>query len=307
MMLVQQPMMSTRTPKAKTTSLATWTTPFKPLKLRVMALIVGRAPLSRDLTLGRDSVIINGREVLIHDIIPEGKGTLEAPKKPHERAHAHAPPSVDPEEGPGIDQLPPMPALNRRTTDQLGLPRANQLPDLPVVDDTDIGGPPVHLDSYGHKTDEPYPHVGPDFKPAHIDKDCMRDPLNQSFIDNIWNRAADNNTKIYRRTFRCMPDSEVKTWNDYQEYTNFEKRFMESMEGKGADTSDPRTQGTEHPVSAGGGGAGVGVPGPGAMAKAAADRLQEKTHTEKVAEHLHHPKTMLPDGSNGNQDEKSGT
>ncbi|KAH7357821.1 phospholipase D1 [Plectosphaerella cucumerina] len=265
-----------------------------------------KSAAKQGLDAGRDSVIINGREVLIHDIIPEGKGTLEAPKKPHERAHATAA-SAEPEEGgPSNDQLPPIPPLNRRTTDQLGLPRANQLPDLPVIDDTDIGGPPVHVDSYGHQTDEPYPHVGPDFKPAHIDKDCMRDPLNQSFIDNIWNRAADNNTKIYRRTFRCMPDSEVKTWTEYQEYTNYEKRFMESMEGKSADTSDPRTQqGTEHPVSSGGGGAGVGVPGPGAMAKAAADKLQEKTHTEKAAEHLHHPKTMLPDGMHGDHDEKA--
>src|SRR5690606_28536587 len=89
------------------------------------------------------------------------------------------------------DRLPPLPPLNRRTTDQLGLPLPSQLPSLPAVDDTDIGGPPAHLEDGRAMDDVPHP-LAADLKLAYIDKDCMRDPLNPSFMDDIWNRTAEN-------------------------------------------------------------------------------------------------------------------
>ncbi|CAI4215406.1 unnamed protein product [Parascedosporium putredinis] len=94
---------------------------------------------------GRDSVIVDGREVLVHSIFSEGKGTLDSPKKALHHHHHSRPRSTSRHSDIGpldtSDRLPPIPPMNRRTTEQLGLPRASQLPSLPAVDDTDIGGP----------------------------------------------------------------------------------------------------------------------------------------------------------------------
>ncbi|EEH07833.1 conserved hypothetical protein [Histoplasma capsulatum G186AR] len=64
-----------------------------------------------------------------------------------------------------------------------------------------------------------------------VDKDCMRDPLNDSFYLDIWQAIAENNTKLYRSVFRCMPDNEVKTWKEYKEYTAYAERFAD-MQGQ---------------------------------------------------------------------------
>ncbi|KAL1953035.1 hypothetical protein VTO42DRAFT_3744 [Malbranchea cinnamomea] len=60
-----------------------------------------------------------------------------------------------------------------------------------------------------------------------IDKDCMKDPLIDSFYFDIWQATAENNTKLFRTVFRCMPDSEVKTWKDYKEYDAYAERFAD--------------------------------------------------------------------------------
>ncbi|KAF5026180.1 hypothetical protein F66182_1744 [Fusarium sp. NRRL 66182] len=221
------------------------------------------------LDAGRDSVIINGREVLVNDISNEGKGTLESPKEVH--SPVPQPDNRYLEPGNHHDGLPPVPALNRRTTDQLGLPRPAQLPSLPISDDTDIGGPPLHIDpESGKPVNGAFHPMAADIQLAHIDKDCMKDPVNPNFIDEIWNRAAQNNTKLYRRVFRCMPDSEVSTWSEYREYVNYGVRFRASMEGGGGKS---RGEDSEFPPSSRhrsstAGGAGVSAPGPEVMAKA---------------------------------------
>ncbi|KAL2758247.1 hypothetical protein ACRALDRAFT_2025867 [Sodiomyces alcalophilus JCM 7366] len=258
------------------------------------------------LDVGRDSIIINNREVLIHDLHPEGKGTLESPKRPRERRASSVVRTGEEEHESVHDKLPPMPPMERRTTDQLGLPRLNQLPSLPNGDDTDIGGPPVHLDANGKLTNDlPHPRMA-DIRPAHIDKNCMRDPVNSSFMDDIWNRVAENNTKIMRRVFRCMPDSEVLTWIDYRDYVSYANRFNACMEGKRYDEPAvaPHTDGP--PSSAGGGGAGVSVAGPGALAKAAAEKAGEKTSAGKILGHLHVPKTGHTADRESEVDEKAG-
>ncbi|KAF9882196.1 phospholipase d1 [Colletotrichum karsti] len=240
---------------------------------------------------GRDSVIINGREVLVHDVLAEGKGTLESPVKPHERRTSTADHHIEDDNCVSNDALPPMPALNRRTTDQLGLPRIAGLPTLPAMDDTDIGGPPVHLDQSGQPTNGPMHPLAADIRQAHIDKDCMRDPVNSTFFDDVWNRVAENNTKLYRRVFRCMPDSEVLTWPDYQQAMSYAERFRESLEGKTQTDEDPNLARHQSPVT--GGGAGVGAPGPAAVLKAAAEKTEEK---------LPHPIIIIPgnDGQHAN-------
>ncbi|KAM5446647.1 Phospholipase D1 [Microsporum canis] len=60
-----------------------------------------------------------------------------------------------------------------------------------------------------------------------LDKDCMKDPLVDSFYLDTWQAIAENNTKLFRSVFRCMPDSEVKSWKDYKEYTAYAERFAD--------------------------------------------------------------------------------
>ncbi|KAK7427107.1 Phospholipase D1 [Neonectria magnoliae] len=225
------------------------------------------------LDTGRDSVIVNGREVLVNSTGNEGKGTLQSPKAPHvlvlPRESNYLDSSQIKSEG-----MPPMPALNRRTTDQLGLPRASQLPTLPMADDTDIGGPPMHFDpDSGRPTMGPVHPMAADIHPAQIDKDCMRDPVNPNFLDEIWNRAAVNNTKLYRRVFRCMPDSEVSTWAEYQEYVGYGERFRASMEGRSRQDSESKPEPSHRGSTSAG--AGIGAPGPEVMAKAAENELEK--------------------------------
>ncbi|KAL2206132.1 phospholipase D [Sarocladium strictum] len=234
---------------------------------------------------GRDSVIVNGREVLVNHIDAEGKGTLDQPKE-----HRPASPSSDNRylEPNGIigESMPPMPAFDRRTTDQLGLLRANQLPTLPVGDDTDIGGPAVHYDpATGRPISGAFHPMAADINTVHIDKDCMQDPLDPDFLDEIWNRAAINNTKLYRRVFRCMPDSQVSTWAEYREYTDYGERFRASQGAKPR-TDTPETSGNGH-VQGTSGGAGVSAPGPEAIAKAAENEVAKIP--EKISEKVPHP------------------
>ncbi|KAH7350814.1 phospholipase-like protein D1 [Rhexocercosporidium sp. MPI-PUGE-AT-0058] len=178
---------------------------------------------------GRDSALVDGgREVLVSNIAPEGKGTLNHPARPHARSVAQ--PHHHDNTG-GNDSLPPIPRLPRRTTEQLGLPQLSQLPALPVVDDTDIGGPPVHFDDQGNAVPKPFNPLTADIKPANIDKDCMRDPLNDTFYYDIWLRAGGNNTKIFRQVFRCMPDNEVSNWHEYQDYVAYAERFATAQGG----------------------------------------------------------------------------
>ncbi|KAM7199373.1 phospholipase D1 [Naviculisporaceae sp. PSN 640] len=251
---------------------------------------------------GRDTIIINGREVLVRDIISEGKGTIDHPKAAHKIRHFSEPaPSPG---GVGDDKMPPMPAFDRRTTEQLGLPRANQLPTLPVVDDTDIGGPPLHLDSSGKPTNAPPTNpLAADIKLADIHKDCMRDPLNPSFYDDVWCRVAENNTKVYRRVFRCMPDSEVTNWTEYKEFHAYNQRFKQSMEGprSSEEHEEKSHSGTQPPQSAAGG-AGIGAPGPAAAAKSLADKLPSPLpKIVNAGEHL----KSLGSSPDPNMDEKA--
>lgn len=229
---------------------------------------------------GRDSVIVDGREVLVHDIGTEGRGTLSTPQAPS--SHGNAPPSDNRYLEPNILQseaLPPMPPMDRRTTSELGLLRPAQLPPLPVADDTDIGGPPVNIDPLTGRPRSGALHpMATDIRLANISKDCMRDPLLPSFIDDIWNRAARNNTKLYRRVFRCMPDSEVTTWQAYREYMEYGVKFRASMEGKSAGDEVETKAETNHNESTAAG-AGIGAPGPEAIISATSEKLSERLPT----------------------------
>lgn len=66
-------------------------------------------------------------------------------------------------------------------------------------------------------------------KQPSIDRDCMKDPLNDTFYSGTWHAIAENNTQLYRHVFRCMPDDEVRTWAQYKEYTLYAERFAQAQ------------------------------------------------------------------------------
>jgi phospholipase D1/2 len=203
------------------------------------------------LSRGRDSVVVDGaREVLVAGIAAEGKGSVESPQKPHVRLIL---PQKSSNEGDALSNvgLPPTPHLPRRTTEQLGLPQLSQLPALPIIDDTDIGGPPVQKDSSG-KSKEFMNPAAAEIKSADITKDCMRDPLNDSFFEDIWRTVAENNTKIFRRVFRCNPDNEVTNWHEYTEFQAYAERFAQAQSGvKSQEREEQENKGKSGPPGAG--------------------------------------------------------
>ena len=125
---------------------------------------------------------------------------------------------------------PPSETLNRISTTQFGLSETSTLPPLPMTDDTDIGGPPPQRTS-SQKTAEFLNPLVSDMKRPFVDKDCMRDPLNDSFFLDTWHAVAENNTKLFRQVFRCMPDNEVKSWKEYKEYFAYSERLNQAHGG----------------------------------------------------------------------------
>ena len=130
-------------------------------------------------------------------------------------------------ENQGNVELPP-PNLPRMSTAELGLPMLSQLPELPTVDDTDIGGPSLHRIFSTRGIVHSDPHLT-NMKRPFVDKDCMRDPLNDDFYHDVWLTVAENNTNLFRAVFRCQPDNEVRTWNEYKEYIDYSDRFSQSQ------------------------------------------------------------------------------
>ncbi|KAI9813576.1 MAG: Phospholipase D1 [Pycnora praestabilis] len=178
---------------------------------------------------GRDSALFDGRkEVLISNVAPEGKGTITYPKPVRHREFKQSPDRAS-NDSPSNIYLPP-PRLPRMTTQDLGLPMLSQLPPLPATDDTDIGGPAVQR-TYSRASAEILNPLIADMRRPFVDKDCMRDPLNDSFYIDTWHAIAENNTRLYRSVFRCMPDNEVKTWKEYKEYAAYSERFAQAQGG----------------------------------------------------------------------------
>ncbi|KAF2435365.1 phospholipase D [Tothia fuscella] len=182
--------------------------------------------------IGRDTVMnARGEEVLVSDVAPEGKGSFANPGKGKARNRIFSP---EPEPAP----FPPPPPLERWNTISLGLPQISQLPELPVIDDTDIGGPPLQRPASAASTASMFPQFA-DMQDPVVTKDCMKDPVLDTFFLDTWHAIAENNTKIFRRVFRCMPDNEVLDWDDYKEYAAFSERFSQAQ---GAGKSKERTQ-----------------------------------------------------------------
>lgn len=171
--------------------------------------------------IGRDTTVLKGgKEVLMANLDTEGKKSVQSPLK-HGQS-MRLPSYVVRQEMPE-PPLPPRPSFPRLNTEELGLPMVSQLPPLPTLDDTDIGGPPTETTRRDSRHNH-HPLITELRRPI-LDRDCMTDPIHDSFIDDIWNTIAENNTKIYRTVFRCMPDSQVRDWNEYHQYIAYEERF----------------------------------------------------------------------------------
>lgn len=241
-----------------------------------------KAAQAKGTDLGSDSVVIDGHEVLLHR-----RGRSNSHKKNGKSAGLHpdssSKGSSQRDLGKGNDGLPP---AQPDPASRSQLPHPVQLPALPVQDDTDIGGPPMRLDDSGKPTNEPLNPLLADIVPARVDKDCMRDPVNPAFWDDIWMRIATNNTKLYRRVFRCMPDSDVSTWKEYNEFEDYARRFKESMVG-------PRNEESETNQMGHNGGAAAGIAAPAAAQ--GAPNISEKHHADQHTES--NPKVVVSNGS----------
>jgi len=123
---------------------------------------------------------------------------------------------------------PPYPIERQTTAEANQLPRS-QLPELPTQDDTDIGGPPLSHTHPATNTDAKLPAIAHTLKRPTVTEDCMTDPLASPFFHEIWHRVAENNTKLYRQVFRCMPDSDVTDWKQYERYNAYAEKFMQSQ------------------------------------------------------------------------------
>ena len=180
----------------------------------------------------RDTYLVTGKtggkEVLLS---PEdanaAKGRPSSPNKqdsPRKKSHT----SVTDDDGTGNAALPP--PLIRTSMSALGVPQTSTLPPLPMTDDTDIGGPSLQRTPSQQAAEITNPLVA-DMKRPFVDKDCMRDPLNDSFFLDTWHAVAENNTRLFRQVFRCMPDNDVKSWKEYKEYSAYAERFFQAQGG----------------------------------------------------------------------------
>ena len=195
----------------------------------------GADAMKREQDAGRD-----GRRDTYLGMTENGsKEILVSPEDPSPAKGKPATPSKDPSpkrsasrvsDEKGNGGLPPATILTRTNSSQLGLSQTSTLPPLPMTDDTDIGGPPPHRSSSQKSAGRMHPLVA-DMKRPFVDKDCMRDPLNDAFFMDTWHAIAENNTRMYRQVFRCMPDNEVKCWKEYKEYAAYAERFSQAQGG----------------------------------------------------------------------------
>ena len=188
--------------------------------------------------VGRDTTVVkDSREVLLSDVDTEGKNSLRTPLK---RGEMPRRPSILEQYELGNPPLPPRPENPRFSTTQLGLTMLSQLPSLPATDDSDIGGPTLQGSFSGRSSQHRHP-LANELRLPMVDKDCMQDPILDAFSVDTWHTIAENNTRIFRSIFRCMPDDEVKGWKEYKEYVAYSERFDE-MQGETGSKSSVRSQ-----------------------------------------------------------------
>ena len=189
-----------------------------------------------DIGLTDSYVDVHGRETLLKKDAPDAERvrSIEEAEQTHRTVE---------EELKRADTIPPVQPpypTERMDTYVLGLVPRSQLPELPTLDDTDIGGPALTRGESQVSASTKGKFVNPLFhtlRRPEVHEDCMTDPLISTFYYDIWHVVAENNTKIYRQVFRCMPDSEVIDWRTYERFNEYNDRFMQSQ---GLGNSKPR-------------------------------------------------------------------
>lgn len=204
----------------------------------------------------RDSKFLDGRrEVLLSPIASEGRGAIQQPKLAV-TAEDGQQDTVDEEKQDSGSGLQP-PASNGSELKSPSSPvMGGQSPSLQpntTTQDSESSHsgnqPSAQQQQQQHQTQQqPHP-ASSDLKHVYIDKDCMRDPVTDIFFLDTWQAVAEKNTKIYRNVFRCMPDSEVKSWKEYKEYTAYGERFAEMQAQNGTKSSAAAAQRNSNAVS----------------------------------------------------------
>ena len=157
------------------------------------------------------------------------------------------------------------------------------LPPLPITDDSDIGGPPIQRKG----SQKVFDTLNHPLQPS-VDRDCMRDPLNDAFFLDTWHSIAENNTKLFRQVFRCMPDNEVKSWKEYKEYAAYSERFSQAQGGgKSAGSVQQDAPGSSGPPGSGSAADKLKLLGPVGEKAGAAEHRAENV-SEKVLHSLGH-------------------
>ncbi|KAI1389373.1 phospholipase D [Hypoxylon trugodes] len=240
-----------------------------------------KAAQAKGTDLGNDSVVIDGHEVLVHRTKETKSGEKHADNSSRSLS-CH-------ESSKGHNGLPPV---------QSDSASHNAAGD----------SPPTHPDDSKKIINDPSNPLVADIVPAEVDKECMRDPVNPAFWDDIWMRVASNNTKLYRRVFRCMPDSDVSTWKEYAEFEDYARRFKESMAGSRNSEADTGPQmGNISGIAAGIAAPAAAQGAPGISEKLHADQLAEgnpKVVVSNEAADVLDEKTPVPQGDNALEKEK---
>lgn len=208
------------------------------------------------LVIGRDSQMTpDGKECLVSPIAAEGKGTIEQPKHVAERKPARAASTRK-------DGKQTCSRDNGRDSE------ANANSDTPSQGHSASGsssresgsGSGLYISKETQDASTYDNPLIPDLKRIFVDKDCMKDPVNDVFYLDTWQALAEKNTKIYRSVFRCMPDSEVKNWKEYKEYAAYGERFAEMQSQQGGKPAPSSTQKQNAHPNAGANASGLAKP-----------------------------------------------
>ncbi|RAL06899.1 phospholipase D [Aspergillus homomorphus CBS 101889] len=218
-----------------------------------------RAALETGLVNGRDSEILRDKaEVLISPLASEGKGTLQQPKRPSQRTLRHADPHSNSDAGQAQSGLAAHGNECPQVVEGMSNIRHPALASEHETESSNSGG----LAALRDIGDNAKSYLSaPEVKHIFIDKDCMRDPILDLFYLDTWSAVAEKNTKVFRSVFRCMPDSEVKSWKEYKEYAAYGDRFADMQSQQGAKAFQPSNQRQTGPpgTAAGFAGAAAGI------------------------------------------------
>ncbi|KAJ5613486.1 hypothetical protein N7528_007140 [Penicillium herquei] len=167
---------------------------------------------------GRDSQISPaGRESLLSPLLPEGRATAQQPKPSRSKSTRKGAKHASFEEAP----------RDSETNNNSDTPtHSHGISTESSSRESECGTAGLTSKENHDSPRHGHPSI-PDLNQIFIDKDCMKDPVNDGFYLDTWQAVAEKNTKIYRSVFRCMPDNEVKSWKEYKEYAAYGEKFAE--------------------------------------------------------------------------------